>query len=250
MNNIVMDERTFAEYALKNYELGQKPIETLGRIARYYHSNGYNRIEIVDLLEDFMIKCDPTVNVVKWVKSIEAQAKSSEKYDLIDIQGISITKGEVDSIKKISGVLLQRLMFTLLCLAKYGNAVSANNNGWVNRKDKEIFSFSNIKVGRKRQALMMNDLWSAGYIGYSRVIDNTNVNVKLIESTGDETLFVTDLRNIGNQWMKFIGGNYMECQSCGLVVKRTANGQKYCKECSVEINKQKTFENQRRSSAA
>ena len=133
-------------------------------------------------------------------------------------------------------------MFTMLCLAKYGNEISPTNNNWVNKKDKDIFTLSNITATLKRQSLMINDLWTLGYVGYSRVVDNINLNVKIVDNDRPEVLFVSDFRNLGNQYMRYCGEKFIECQSCGKVVRQNKNVQKYCTECATEINRQKTLE--------
>lgn len=242
MTNIVLNERACAEYALDNLSLGAKPIETLGRVARYYYSIGYKKKDIGSLLEDFMLKCDPAINIVKWQAAIDRQVSSADKYELIDISGISITRAEIDKIQQIDGKLLQRLMFTMLCLAKYGNAVNPKNNNWVNKKDKEIFSLANISLTTKRQSLMINDLWTMQYIGFSRVVDNININVKIIDDSSPTVLYISDFRNLGNQYMRYCGEKYIECECCGKVVKENHGKQHYCNECAIEIDRQKSLE--------
>ena len=247
MANIVLNERAYAEDAIACLRIGNKPIETLGRIARYYFSEGYKKQEIGGLIEDFMLKCDPTINIVKWQNTIDSLVKTCDKYELVDVSGFAITQSEMDKIQSLNGKLLQRLMFTMLCLAKLGNEISPANNCWVNKRDKDIFSLANISITTKRQSLMINDLWTLGYIGYSRVVDNTNINVKIIDYESPTVLFVTDFRNLGNQYMRYCGEKYFECQCCGIVVKKESNVQRYCKECAVEMNRQKTLENWRNS---
>lgn len=242
MTNIVLNERACAEYALDNLSLGAKPIETLGRVARYYYSIGYKKKDIGSLLEDFMLKCDPAINIVKWQAAIDRQVSNADKYELIDISGISITRAEIDKIQQIDGKLLQRLMFTMLCLAKYGNAVNPQNNNWVNKKDKEIFSLANISLTTKRQSLMINDLWTMQYIGFSRVVDNININVKIIDDSSPTVLYISDFRNLGNQYMRYCGEKYIECECCGKVVKENHGKQHYCNECAIEIDRQKSLE--------
>ena len=46
MVNVILSERVFAENAIENRTLGNKPVETLSRIARYYYSEGYKKKEI------------------------------------------------------------------------------------------------------------------------------------------------------------------------------------------------------------
>lgn len=242
MTNIVLNEKACAEHALESLCLGSKPVETLGRVARYYYSIGYKKKEISGLIEDFMLKCDPSINIVKWQSTIDKLANMSDKYALFDIAGVSITQSEMEKIQSIDGKMLQRLMFAMLCLAKYGNAISPTNNNWVNKKDKDIFSLANITATLKRQSLMINDLWAKQYIGYSRVVDNININVKIIDNESPEVLFISDFRNLGNQYMRYCGENFIECQCCGAVVKERHGKQMYCSECAVEIDRQKRIE--------
>lgn len=240
--NIVLNERAFVEEALSSLSLGTKPVETIGRVARYYYNEGYKKAEISALLEDFMIKCDPSINIVKWQSTIDHQANSADKYALVDVGSISVTKSEMDKIRSLNGWLLQRLMFTMLCLAKYGNAISESNNNWVNRKDRDIFSLANIAITTKRQSLMINDLWTTGYIGYSKVVDNVNLNVKIVDDDSPSVFQIYDFRNLGNQYMRYCGEKYIECQCCGVVVKERHGKQKYCSDCAVEVDRKKASE--------
>lgn len=249
MAEIVLNEKQWVEDAINTSELGNKPSETLGRLARYYHEMGYKKNEVHKKLEEFMIRCDPNTNIVRWQSVIDNSIKYAWKSSLIMIEPIPITSGEMKLISKLPGVLLQRLMFTLVCLAKYGNAVKPSNNCWVNRDVREILALANIKVTVKRQSLLFNDLWRNEYIGFSNIIDNINVNVKILDDTEDVVMRVDDFRNLGNQYMKYIGEDYMTCQHCGLVVKRNSPNQKYCRDCAVDINIQKTMAKRNQTAA-
>lgn len=89
---------------------------------------------------------------------------------------------------------------------------------------------------------MINDLWTLGYIGYSRVVDNININVKIIDDDSPVEIFVNDFRNLGNQYMRYCGEKYIECQNCGKIIRQNKNVQKYCTECAVEIDRLKAIE--------
>lgn len=247
--SIVLNEREFAEGALETCSIGQKPLETLGRIARYYAADGYKRGEICSLLEEFLLKCDPGINVVKWQNAIEKQAKMACKADLIEIDSIPITQSELDVCDSLNGKQVRRLMFTLICLAKFSNAVNEKNSDWVNRQDREIFKMANVVTPVKRQSLMLNDLRELGLVRFSRKVDNVNINVLCIDSDGDAALHISDFRNLGYQYMQYCGEPYFECEACGLVIKRTNNRQRYCRDCGAEINRQKSRENWKRNMA-
>lgn len=237
MKEIVLSEKLRAQEAIENNSFGGDPKRVLMYVAKYYSSLGYNRGDMRKLLEDFVLRCEPSTNVFRWNNAISWCVANADKYPLIDIDGVEVTSKEMNVVKNAGGILLQRLLFTLVCLAKYGNAVNPNNKNWVNTPPRDIFALADIKVNLNRQSLMVNDLWKRGCLEYSRIVDNINLNVKVIdEEPKDVALFVTDFRSLGNQYMKFIGNDYMECQNCGIVIKRASNRQKYCPSCAVKIN--------------
>jgi len=93
---------------------------------------------------------------------------------------------------------------------------------------------------------MINDLWREGYVGYSNIVDNINLNVKILDTEEEDvSVFISDFRNLGNQYMQLVGENYMTCQNCGVVVRKTSNRQKYCQACAVELNAQAAADNRR-----
>lgn len=235
MNEIVLNEKEWAKKAIDSLTLGKKPYDTIVRVAKYYRAEGYRNGELRRKVEDFMIRCDSRLSLVKWDGAITSALNTAEKYPLINISGVLITKPEIERIQSLPSTLQQRLMFTLLCLAKYGNALNPSNNGWVNMSQRDIFALANITLTTTRQSFMINDLWQTGMIGYSCLVDNVNLQIKIIED-GDEAVFVDDFRNLGYQYMRYIGGDYIECEGCGLVVrKQKSSHRKYCRDCAVLV---------------
>lgn len=238
--SIILDERSYVEDLLNHPELGRKPGETLGLVAKYYRSSGYKSGEIESLLEEYIIKCNPNYNLTKWQALVDRAVRASSKYGLVSISGIKVTKSEIEKILALQGHNLQRLMFSLLCVAKYCNAVNPNNNNWVNKTDKEVFDLAGIPCRIKRQSYMLNDLWKMGYIGFSKVVDNINISVNIVDDDSDVAMVITDYRNLGNQLMRYLGEPYIECSCCGAVVRKNSNVQKYCRECASGVNVKKS----------
>lgn len=246
MTNYIFNEREYVESLIKNRTYAGQKFDSICRVAKYYHNEGYRRDDIARKLEAYMLRCEPDVNLVMWQDNIDRIIKNSGKRKLIDIPYITVTQSELDTINSIKSIMLRKLLFTMLCLAKYGNAINENNNNWVNTPDKEIFSMANIKVSTKRQSLLINDLWQMGYVGYSKVVDNINLNIKIIDDNSPEVLYITDFRCLGYQYMVSQGNdNYMVCTNCGLAMKRESNAQKYCEECGEEINRSRAQERYR-----
>lgn len=238
--SIVLNEHYYAEQAIQTRSLGKKPSETLSRVARYYidSCDSVNKKTIRSKLDLFLLQCDSTASIPKWSKMLDFATDWAFKHEAIQIDSIVITKPEMDKIDSLDGKQIRRLAFVLLCLSKYWNIVNSQNDNWVNSKDNEIMAFANINTSIRRQCAMYTTLRDAGLIQFSKKVDNTNVRVCFAED-GEVAITITDLRNLGYQYLKYHGEPYFECTNCGITVKidepTRGRKQKYCKECAVEI---------------
>lgn len=237
---IVLNEHYSAEQAIQSRSLGNKPSETLTRVARYYIDNydGADKKTIRDKLDVFLLQCDSTASIPKWSKMLDFATDWAFKHKAINIESITITKPEMDKIDSLSGKQIRRLAFVLLCLSKYWNMVNEQNDYWVNSKDNEIMSFANINTSIRRQCAMYATLKELGLIQFSKKVDNTNVRV-CFATDGDTAMTITDLRNLGYQYLKYHGEPYFECVNCGITEKIKSNRQKYCHACAAEIETKK-----------
>lgn len=246
--SIVLNEKEWADDMIRKHSLGKKPYETACRVAKYYISGGYSKRETRKLLDDFILQCEPGSSLVEWGPMLDNALKAAVKYKPIEIPFIPITQKEMDRIGRLAGRQLQRLAFTLLCVAKYWDAISPSNNHWVNCADSEIMQMANIGTSVRRQSQLFAQLRDAEMIGFSKKVDNLNVQVLFMDD-GPVKHQVTDFRNLGYQYLKFIGGNYFECANCGITTKdegasdtgdrpRRGRKPKYCKSCAAEVHLQ------------
>ena len=242
MTEVILNESMWAENMLSKRSLGKAPINTLNSIARCYFASGYKKKEIPRLLELFLVRCDPNMNITEWDNAIQNAVKRCDKRKPIDIKGVFVTDAEMKKIRELNGNHLERLMFTLLCLAKYENALRGSHKNWVNFSTKDIFNLANIILSVNRRGLLINELYTRGYIDFGEVVDSTSINVKIVDKNdcGDLSdkggVFIDDFRNLGNRYMMMCGQSYFECNICGLVTRRTSNRQKYCALCAARIN--------------
>ena len=106
-------------------------------------------------------------------------------------------------------------------------------------------AMANIRTSIKRQSAMYGTLNELGMIQFSRKVDNTNVRVCFAED-GKEVMRITDLRNLGYQYLMYHGEPYFTCPNCGITTK-VANGgnkrnQKYCQECASILRMQQNID--------
>lgn len=246
---IVLNEYEWAEEAIRNHELGNKPSETLYRVAKYYVYKGETKKQVRKRLEEFLKTCDTSASIPKWGATIDFAINRANKYGLVEIDYIPITDTELAQIKKLDGKPIRRLAFTLLCLAKYWKAVNPKADGWVSNKDSDIMKLANINTSVRRQSAMFSELNKSEMIQFSRKVDNNNVRV-CFESEGEVVLKIDNFIDLGNQYLMYCGQPYYKCESCGRVVKKkseTGRKPKYCPECAARAKMKQSVESVMRS---
>lgn len=237
MTEIILDEYKWCEGVLSGFDMGATPYMTIIRLARYYHQRGEKPSMIRALIEAFILKCSPMANLLRWKKCIDDSVRGAST-PLVRIESIPIYQNELDWISELSGLGRQRLMFTLLCLAKFRNAVNPQCNGWVSCPLQDVFRMEGSQLACSRQYALVNDLLQAGYVELSRAVDNTNIRVVVPEEehTKDPVMSVKDFRNLGAQYVNRIKGGFITCKCCGLTIRKSGNRQKYCRECARLVN--------------
>lgn len=242
-----MNEYTYAENLLnkqdlKISDLGSKPSSTLNLLARYYREVGKNSDEIKELLSDFLRRClKDKYKESKWINSIFYQVVKSKKYTLKKVDNVTVTKSEMEIIQSVKGKSRQKVLFTLLVLAKYYNSVSEKNNNWTNLEYKKIFKLANVQLSIQSQALLINDLYNYGFVNVSRNVGKPNIQVNFIYNESDIVLTIMQLKDLGKEYLLFCGEDYIRCQKCGTPIKKSKNGKvKYCGKCAEITNREKT----------
>ena len=233
---IILNERAYAEDCLKNRIVDNKPFITLSILAKYYyHCFGYRKKKITELLIDYMEKSYPyySSNKTSWDDNIEKIAKNAGKFNLFEIDGVWITKSEIDTIQDLHNKVLERLAFTMLCIAKLNNIKNPKNQGWVNTDAKEIFSLAKISCSVTNRYERIGRLNQLGLLEFPKKNDNLSSRVTFINDESEKVLNISDFRELGYEYLKFTGGNFTRCQDCGILIRNNKAGtKKYCSSCA------------------
>lgn len=233
---IILNEKEFAEKCLSEHQVIGKPFFVLTVLAKYYyHHLGYRKKEIITLLIEFMEQNYPyySNNKLDWDSNIERIVKNVNQYTLYEIDGVWITRSEMDTIGNIHNKLLERLAFTFLCLAKLGNLKNTKNNGWVNIDDKEIYTLAHITCNLKDRDVKIGKLCKLGLLELSQRNDNLSCRVTFVNDTSEKVLQVCDFRELGYEYLRYRGENYIRCKYCGILTKGSKNKKKeMCVSCA------------------
>ena len=178
-------------------------------------------------------------NPVKWKGTILKYVKGAKKYEMVQIDSIGITQQELDTISSLGERRLRKLLFTLICLAKFYNKRSGTANDWVSTEYKDIFRMAHLFITQRVQTKLLSDLYNLGMISFGSKITNLNIHVNVIDHENESIWLIDDFRDLGNEYVfRTEGMDLMRCESCGLVIRRNRNVQKYCPNCAKKIQAQ------------
>ncbi|WP_460646679.1 hypothetical protein [Lacrimispora xylanolytica] len=212
-----------------------KTYQTLSMLARYYfHMKGLENKRNMERLHIFMEAHYPKYNPVDWSETIESCVSRAPKYPLCLCDGIWITDQEIKTIESLSDKVLERLAFTLLCLAKYGNFRNKENNNWVTNSDSEIYKMACITTKAYDKDIRFHKLRELGLIEFAKKIDNLSIRVLFSDESEKGCAFIRDFRKLGYEWRVMKGENYIRCVKCGILVRRTSLNRKYCTDCTKQ----------------
>lgn len=214
---------------------GLKTGQTLSILARYYcHIRGYHSKELIGELHTFMEQNYKRYNPVDWAASIEAYANRAPKFPLCQCDGVWITGKELKVIENLQDKVLERLAFTLLCLAKFHNFKNKENQNWVTNSDSEIYKLACITTTAFEKDIRFHKLKESGLIDFAKKIDNLSIKVRFVDTETKGTLFINDFRKLGYEWRSYKGESYIRCAHCKILVRKTSLNKKYCKDCAKQ----------------
>lgn len=236
-------------------ECGEK--HALSCLAKYYHYYGKDKSQIKQMLNSWYNEHFPDRLQPHRSKEIKSAMVAAEKYPILTIDEIIITKPEIQRILGIKSPKtdererrrntksLQKLAFTLLCFAKFEIA-KGKAEPWVNIPYKDLFKFSRVNVVDSLKTQYLKDLINLGLIEHTMKASSYLLKVLFVEN-GETALTVHNLNETGILFEQvYFGKKYFRCEYCGEMAIMTNGKQKYCRKCVKKANAKKAAENMRK----
>lgn len=233
--DLILNEKKYVE---KMLELGDCNIKDLGGniavLTRYMYQEKYTQKEIYNGIEEFALKVDSEFDINGWYSFIDKCINKAKKRDLLNIDYIPITQKELDTIKAVKNPTRERLVFTLLVIAKFNNLKSETNNGWINYPMEVYFKLARVSCKVADRPNMIYDLKEAGLVEVSRKITHFNIRITFIDDESDPVLKITDMRELGYQYQELgVRSKIKRCKRCGVPykVKSSMARSPFCSDC-------------------
>lgn len=231
---IILDEKAKAEEILNSGEIYDNIYTTMRVLIKYWYLNdGLRKKKITEKLESFLEKSYEGYNPAKWQDKIEKEVNRyiRKKYQFNKVENINITKSELEHIRGLDNIILERLAFTMLVYCKIENTIKPNNKNWINADMKELFKDAKIVGNNTRKYGYLHKIKEYGGIYVTHAVDGDGIRIDFTDEDSEAEIVISDFREFVLEYLKWRGENIGNCEVCGCRIEITGKNQKYCNEC-------------------
>ena len=169
--------------------------------AKYYFDESKTIEELIDIVKNKILEFNITgyqeYKYYNNIKKIIVDLFESDSPTLFrELPYIPIYEQEIHIINSLPNDRQKKFMFTLYVIARY-----MDNHGWINKKDirglSEVFKLANVTLTNDKKMEMLHNLYSNGYIKFTKKIDNLNIQIELCEYSDSEIAYkVREFKNL------------------------------------------------------
>lgn len=172
---------------------------------------------------------------------------SAKKVGLKRVDHIYIMKSELDFIRSLDDIKLEKIAFVLLALAKYHNEVSGEDNDIVYLKLSEIKNMARINMNRIDFEYFYANLYDKGVLQRNTSPVSTVQIVDFVSHNEDDVV-AFELKEVDYLELAYVylswkndGKGYARCSVCDRLMRQNSKKpRKYCEECAKVVNKENT----------
>ena len=234
------NEISYAKKMLDSGFLTNKRMYELNILAKYFFYLGYKPKEVQERVVDFCNNYFDSFSEAKYFDKIHSILNNARKMPIIEVGTIQITEKEVEFINSIKEPFkFNDVLFCLLVIKKIREKLG--QQPYLNCK----YTKFTKSCGLSSPKVLYPLLRRLEQLGFIRVCRNSNLEILFnVDASNSPTVIeVNDFDNIYAYYHNYLGkGRYVECSSCGKMVRVKGNRRKYCNECARIINIQKTLE--------
>lgn len=155
--------------------------------------------------------------------------KHTNQRKLLEVNFIPIYKSEMEIIQELDNKINQRLLFTMMCLARYNNYLRCADYNYTNNDRYKIAKLAAIPGSKDEKMDRFGELIDLGLIYFSKKACNTRIDCMTDNFDQEIAIKITRIEDIANQYRLYCGEDYVYCEDCGLLFRNSST--KPAKKC-------------------
>lgn len=231
---IIFDEKFHAENLIKN---GYKNNKYIGFdniiLVKYWHSLGLQEKEITNNLRQFMIEFQNLFNdnIIKY--KIDKAIEVGLKYKLLTGVSVDILESEIEQIKSLEMIELQKMMFVFLLVWKFKGKPQR-----LRITNTDIMNLARVKVKNDVFWDYIYKITQTKMLSMVEYKNKSYYRINILEE-GNVILHIEKFDNIIDNYLSLVEPEkYQNCEKCGDLIEQVNNRQKYCKSCWKEVERE------------
>lgn len=170
------------------------------------------------------------------------KVEAAHNYDLLESDSLVIYQSELDVILASGDIRTEKVLFTVLCIAKLQKNIFGYQNGKYKYALTNIFKLARVHIPSTDRNKFMHTLLDKGYINAPfRVDDEQRYVTFMSDGINDKEVIIVpdsdfdELAFVYEDW-KSMGENFDRCEKCGRLIKKSkTKPRKYCEECAKNV---------------
>jgi len=258
----IFNEIKYAENMIFQGFIQKKYEYELKILAKYYFSKGFCDDILRNKIKEFCYDHIPDFNEVKYVGMIKRAHKYGENNRLFVVKSVRITQDEIDKIRTLNNLKIEKIAFVFLVLAninkqkytlymgdkiKYIQKINKNKKNplklpnislpyLLKEKINNIFTFAKVYLRKKDRNTILRALIEKEFIIMS---DKCGYKINFIHhNTKNTSLIIENFDDFILEYERLIGDNIGYCIMCNKPIRITSGRRKYCNKCSKIVEKE------------
>lgn len=187
---MILNEELYAKNLLlgKNKDV-KSTVKKIGYITRY-NAQILNKSEKDNYIStvQWMNKHQDNFDESSYSNVISNAIKVAKRVSLYKVDGIFITKNEINTIKSLNNIREEKILFVLLCMAKQQSEVFKFTDGLVKYTITDLCKSARISVPADEREYILHDILIKGLISCPKKNDTKCLRVNFIEENGEVEL--------------------------------------------------------------
>lgn len=232
---MILNEELYTKNLLlgKNKDV-KSTVKKIGYITRY-NAQILNKSEKDNYIStvQWMNKHQDNFDESSYSNVISNAIKAAKKVPLYKVDGIFITKNEINTIKSLNNIREEKILFVLLCMAKQQSEVFKFTDGLVKYTITDLCKSARISVPADEREYILHDILIKGLISCPKKNDTKCLRVNFIEEDGEIELVLNeaDCQELAYVYLKWKNGSgFKRCRRCGRLMN-SRNKKDLCPYC-------------------
>lgn len=229
------EERDIINAVESNLMDYSNPRNVIWTLALYYIKiKGIDEKNVFDEIVKYISFYDTNFYYEQYISDIKKCIRKAKQYDLKNIESITITKSEMDKIKSFDDIKKEKIVFVLIALAKYFNALYGNDRDCLFAKTSDIFKYARVVIPASERDYYLHFAYETNVLLPNFSIgSNMHLVGAVSHDENDEAALILneyDYRELAYTYLNYKNGGYKRCEECGswFKVKSSEPGTLYC----------------------